>query len=686
MKDFTTFREDLASGRPAKKPVSSSLLKNRAKENEKAMKSGFMKMPDYARKKFDEEKEEKYKPHMMYKGDKKVMAKKKGDHERLQKQGYDHDNPETKKIEEVSDKTLKSYISKSNKQISSAEKERLAGKGHAVKTDKDYDRLVSKPFKRRKGVVQAKSKIQEISAELINKVRTKRKIQHGKEFMDNHGNVSKETQKKMDRNDKLTFSAGARKIREEKKNCGCGQDPCITYGKGGKMEKEQVKEGAMKRMATDKEESKRLSASKGTFPGNDMATFKKKPVVHSTKKDKLVSLRTVKEENIFEISDVLKKRYIAKANKDITDTEKMKDQFNQAHDASHKKRSGKFGAPSYGRSAEGAQRSGNIGLNNRANKRRKGVAQARSKLGEVYEKGRGPTGIAFAIPKGHPDAENPKTRKKYPERQTPEYKASWKSKSKKVFGEEKQKGVDGKVCWKGYKRMGTKKKGGKTVDNCVKVEDFVLDAFYDYYLAELSPQTIKSYQKKAGAQYRDLKKTTPSRQSIVTGYHKGYISDKEYDQQHAARDKLNKRGKGLAMSKGKGVAKEEKMIGSEYSGYMKGVKSTNRDVRSAVSHTLDQKKSPLTKKHAKHPEVKKAQKYMTQEQMQLMTNLDMDESISALVKRGVGKVKQAMGDAGQAYRDNDDKQKKAGKGKYYNPMSGDNIAKRYPGRLELKKG
>jgi len=34
--------------------------------------------------------------------------------------------------------------------------------------------------------------------------------------------------------------------------------------------------------------------------------------------------------------------------------------------------------------------------------------------------------------------------------------------------EEKQKGVDGKACWKGYKRMGTKKKGGRTVDNCVK--------------------------------------------------------------------------------------------------------------------------------------------------------------------------------------------------------------------------
>lgn len=37
-----------------------------------------------------------------------------------------------------------------------------------------------------------------------------------------------------------------------------------------------------------------------------------------------------------------------------------------------------------------------------------------------------------------------------------------------TLAEEKQKGVDGKACWDGYKRMGTKKKGDKTVDNCVK--------------------------------------------------------------------------------------------------------------------------------------------------------------------------------------------------------------------------
>ena len=37
-------KEDLASGRPAKKPVSSNLLKQRARDNEKALKSGFMKL------------------------------------------------------------------------------------------------------------------------------------------------------------------------------------------------------------------------------------------------------------------------------------------------------------------------------------------------------------------------------------------------------------------------------------------------------------------------------------------------------------------------------------------------------------------------------------------------------------------------------------------------------------------
>jgi hypothetical protein len=47
--------------------------------------------------------------------------------------------------------------------------------------------------------------------------------------------------------------------------------------------------------------------------------------------------------------------------------------------------------------------------------------------------------------------------------------------------EDKQKGVDGKACWKGYKRMGTKQKGGKTVDNCVKMGEDLDESGLQYY-------------------------------------------------------------------------------------------------------------------------------------------------------------------------------------------------------------
>jgi hypothetical protein len=47
-----------------------------------------------------------------------------------------------------------------------------------------------------------------------------------------------------------------------------------------------------------------------------------------------------------------------------------------------------------------------------------------------------------------------------------------------IVNEDKQKGVDGKACWKGYKRMGTKMKGGKRVDNCVKMGEDLDEAEY----------------------------------------------------------------------------------------------------------------------------------------------------------------------------------------------------------------
>ena len=48
-----------------------------------------------------------------------------------------------------------------------------------------------------------------------------------------------------------------------------------------------------------------------------------------------------------------------------------------------------------------------------------------------FEKGRGPTGISYSIPHGHPDAINPKTGMKYPDRQSRRYKKAYKDLLKK---------------------------------------------------------------------------------------------------------------------------------------------------------------------------------------------------------------------------------------------------------------
>jgi hypothetical protein len=78
---------------------------------------------------------------------------------------------------------------------------------------------------------------------------------------------------------------------------------------------------------------------------------------------------------------------------------------------------------------------------------------------------------------------------------------------------EKQKGVDGKACWKGYKRMGTKMKGGKRVDNCVP-EELELESMFDSLLGQFAEaddgakkSDIPAYKRKAQGD-KDWKVTT----------------------------------------------------------------------------------------------------------------------------------------------------------------------------------
>ena len=64
--------------------------------------------------------------------------------------------------------------------------------------------------------------------------------------------------------------------------------------------------------------------------------------------------------------------------------------------------------------------------------------------------------------------------------------------NKNPKNEEKEKGLDGKACWKGYKLVGTKKKGGKTVDDCVKVDEAKVDKGRSDY----GKASIRNYRRK----------------------------------------------------------------------------------------------------------------------------------------------------------------------------------------------
>jgi hypothetical protein len=114
--------------------------------------------------------------------------------------------------------------------------------------------------------------------------------------------------------------------------------------------------------------------------------------------------------------------------------------------------------------------------------------------------------------------------------------------------EEKQKGLDGKACWKGYKRMGTKMKGGKRVDNCVKMgeDSDVEESGLQYYTGK------KKYGKEGMATLAAAGREGASEEEL------GKIKDKyKKEDMVEANDNLNilvdKTVKALMMAKDKGM-------------------------------------------------------------------------------------------------------------------------------------
>jgi hypothetical protein len=113
----------------------------------------------------------------------------------------------------------------------------------------------------------------------------------------------------------------------------------------------------------------------------------------------------------------------------------------------------------------------------------------------------------------------------------------------------KEQGLDGKACWKGYRQAGTKMKGGKRVDNCVKAG---YEPIGELMLDEKAPP---------GAKYERMVK------HIKKGYSEGGVSDKEKSIAYAtawkAKNKATKEEFEIAEKKLDPVGKEDKDIDND---------------------------------------------------------------------------------------------------------------------------
>ncbi len=212
------------------------------------------------------------------------------------------------------------------------------------------------------------------------------------------------------------------------------------------------------------------------------------------------------------------------------------------------------------------------------------------------------------------------------------------------FSEGKKKGMDGKACWKGYKLQGTKKKGNRTVDNCVPMSEE----------EEIKPHKMykgdKVIMAKSTAEHEKLKK-------------QGYTHDNPKTEKVEEEKKNCGCGQDPCITYGKKQMKEAKkpVVHSKKPDSLKTVKiKYNKPIGVKVTNIGPGGKETVVKNT------------MQEQQMQIVTNLDFNESLGNLVSRGLDKVRSSIKDAEKRTGLSVD----ASKNNKNNPVSGDNIRKR----------
>tara|TARA_Y100000766_G_scaffold277986_1_gene284150 strand:- start:809 stop:2053 length:1245 start_codon:yes stop_codon:yes gene_type:complete len=152
--------------------------------------------------------------------------------------------------------------------------------------------------------------------------------------------------------------------------------------------------------------------------------------------------------------------------------------------------------------------------------------------------------------------------------------------------EGKKKGLDGKACWDGYKLAGTKKKGGKTVDNCVKEASPALAANTKIQKKEQRKKDEKEYARLMAilAHQKDLKKRGLGEEVVDEGvmkFIKDRVGGKKKPEKKAEMDKTTEKLHDLRKDKFKTDKQKEHEKYVNFLDVDEGVKGVDNAMRRA---------------------------------------------------------------------------------------------------------
>ena len=459
MKTFTTFMEDLASGRPMKKPVSSNLLQQRAKENTKALKSGFMKLTKQERDKEARRMSEEKKncgcgqdPCITY--GKKQMKEEDGSY-------YGKPSPRLKKKVKGAKEVVNNPYSKDDgKTVVAKQKKYQPQLSKSKQGINNVLKFLKKNPDYKIGAHSLKKKSKRLGEATASEVLKKR-------YASDHPDDNPHNQKRI--KDHLPG------MKTYKLHPGAKATDGGEWSKKGKMKalKKQIKrrpeqygvtESARDNydpVISDKRTKEKLKKA-GLPPESPKVMEAKKPVVHSTKPDSLKTIKIKYNKPIrTKVTD------IGAGGKEYVRKDWSEETF-KPHDMWSPKGEKKF-------------------------------AKTEKEHLALKDKGWGHN--------------NPNK------------------------SEEKKKGLDGKACWDGYKQMGTKKKGGKTVDNCVKMKEEQIQLVTNLDFNESLGNLVTRGMDKVRGAIKDAEKRTGYKVDPSKNNHSNPVSGKNIAKRLASQKK-----------------------------------------------------------------------------------------------------------------------------------------------------